>query len=217
MAPRRGRVEMRRIEDRTSRQVRFSKRRSGLFKKAFELAVLCDAEVALLVFSPGGKLYEFSSVSRLDHAACIATRLNFACGLESTLDRYQTFTNAENVVRKLDDNAQNRDEEFSLLEANSKVLEIGKRLVETNLAEMNAEELGKLEEDLCSALKWATSRKKQLMTGSLNRPEKEVVGTTTTSITEAERRSDGSNDSAAEGERAWVRPPSRAALGDVDT
>ncbi|CAL9765728.1 unnamed protein product [Musa acuminata subsp. burmannicoides] len=201
MAPRRGRVEMRRIEDRTSRQVRFSKRRSGLFKKAFELAVLCDAEVALLVFSPGGKLYEFSSVS----------------SLESTLDRYQTFTNAENVVRKLDDNAQNRDEEFALLEANSKLLEIGKRLVETNLAEMNAEELGKLEEDLCSALKWATSRKKQLMTGSLNRPEKEVVGTTTTSITEAERRSDGSNDNAAEGERAWVRPPSRAALGGVDT
>ncbi|CAL9135931.1 unnamed protein product [Musa acuminata var. zebrina] len=201
MAPRRGKVELRRIEDRTSRQVRFSKRRSGLFKKAYELAVLCDAEVGLLVFSPAGKLYEFSSVS----------------SLESTLDRYQTFTNAENVVRKLDDNAQNRDEEFSLLEANSKVLEMGKRLVETNLAEMNAEELGKLEEDLCSALKWATSRKKQLMTVSLNRPEKEVVGTTTTSITEAERRSDGSNDSAAEGERAWVRPPSRAALGDVDT
>ncbi|RZS20398.1 hypothetical protein BHM03_00052899 [Ensete ventricosum] len=51
MAPRRGRV-------------RFSKRRSGLFNKSFELAVLCDAEVVLLVFSPGGKLYEFSSVSR---------------------------------------------------------------------------------------------------------------------------------------------------------
>ncbi|URE32190.1 SRF-type transcription factor (DNA-binding and dimerization domain) [Musa troglodytarum] len=61
---RRGRVELRRIEDRTSRQVCFSKRRSGLFKKAYELSVLCDAEVALLVFSPAGKLYEFSSVSR---------------------------------------------------------------------------------------------------------------------------------------------------------
>ncbi|KAE8810280.1 Agamous-like MADS-box protein AGL14 [Hordeum vulgare] len=58
---RRGRVELRRIEDRTSRQVRFSKRRSGLFKKAFELSLLCDAEVALLVFSPAGKLYEYSS------------------------------------------------------------------------------------------------------------------------------------------------------------
>jgi hypothetical protein len=58
---RRGRVELRRIEDRTSRQVRFSKRRSGLFKKAFELSLLCDAEVALLVFSPAGKLYEYAS------------------------------------------------------------------------------------------------------------------------------------------------------------
>ena len=59
----RGRVKLARIEDKTSRQVRFSKRRSGLFKKAFELAVLCDAEVALLVFSPAGRLFEFSSCS----------------------------------------------------------------------------------------------------------------------------------------------------------
>uniref|UniRef100_M8ATH1 Uncharacterized protein n=1 Tax=Aegilops tauschii TaxID=37682 RepID=M8ATH1_AEGTA len=58
---RRGPVELRRIEDRTSRQVRFSKRRSGLFKKAFELGLLCDAEVALLVFSPAGRLYEYAS------------------------------------------------------------------------------------------------------------------------------------------------------------
>lgn len=59
----RGRVELRRIEDRTSRQVRFSKRRSGLFKKAHELSVLCEAEVALVVFSPAGRLYEFASSS----------------------------------------------------------------------------------------------------------------------------------------------------------
>ena len=59
--PRRGRVELRRIEDRVSRQVRFSKRRAGLLKKAFELSLLCDAEVALLVFSPAGRLYEYAS------------------------------------------------------------------------------------------------------------------------------------------------------------
>lgn len=57
----RGKTQMKRIENATSRQVTFSKRRSGLFKKAFELSVLCDAEVALIIFSPGGKLYEFSS------------------------------------------------------------------------------------------------------------------------------------------------------------
>ncbi|CAO2211623.1 unnamed protein product [Urochloa humidicola] len=59
----RGRVELRRIEDRISRQVRFSKRRSGLFKKARELSVLCDAQVALIVFSPAGRFYKFPSSS----------------------------------------------------------------------------------------------------------------------------------------------------------
>ncbi|KAG1330947.1 hypothetical protein COCNU_02G009150 [Cocos nucifera] len=63
---RRGKVQIRRIEDKASRQVTFSKRRGGLFKKARELAVLCDAEVGLIVFSPSGKPYEFCSSSRCD-------------------------------------------------------------------------------------------------------------------------------------------------------
>ncbi|MFQ6646323.1 hypothetical protein Gotur_019830, partial [Gossypium turneri] len=57
----RGKAQMRRIENDTSRQVTFSKRRNGLLKKAFELSVLCDAEVALIIFSPRGKLFEFAS------------------------------------------------------------------------------------------------------------------------------------------------------------
>nr|KAJ0193112.1 hypothetical protein LSAT_V11C800392370 [Lactuca sativa] len=57
----RGKVQMKRIENATSRQVTFSKRRHGLLKKACELSVLCDAEVALIIFSQKGELYEFSS------------------------------------------------------------------------------------------------------------------------------------------------------------
>ncbi|CAM6033722.1 unnamed protein product [Sphagnum compactum] len=57
----RGKIEIKKIENPTSRQVTFSKRRGGLLKKAHELAVLCDAEVALIVFSSTGKLFEFSS------------------------------------------------------------------------------------------------------------------------------------------------------------
>ncbi|KAI3471088.1 hypothetical protein Pfo_027751 [Paulownia fortunei] len=57
----RGKVQMKRIENATSRQVTFSKRRNGLLKKAYELSVLCDAEVALIIFSQKGRLYEFSS------------------------------------------------------------------------------------------------------------------------------------------------------------
>lgn len=52
---------MKRIENATSRQVTFSKRRVGLRKKAYELSVLCDVEVALIIFSQKGKLFEFSS------------------------------------------------------------------------------------------------------------------------------------------------------------
>uniref|UniRef100_A0A453R426 Uncharacterized protein n=5 Tax=Aegilops tauschii subsp. strangulata TaxID=200361 RepID=A0A453R426_AEGTS len=65
-----GRIEMarerraiRRIESAAARQVTFSKRRRGLFKKAEELAVLCDADVALVVFSSTGKLSQFASSS----------------------------------------------------------------------------------------------------------------------------------------------------------
>ncbi|KAK4847591.1 hypothetical protein QYF36_003642 [Acer negundo] len=56
-------TQMRRIENATGRQVTFSKRRNGLLKKAFELSVLCDAEVALIIFFPRGKLNEFVSSS----------------------------------------------------------------------------------------------------------------------------------------------------------
>ncbi|KAF2569992.1 hypothetical protein F2Q70_00000492 [Brassica cretica] len=57
----RGKIEMKKIENATSRQVTFSKRRNGLLKKAYELSVLCDAQVSLIVFSQRGRLYEFSS------------------------------------------------------------------------------------------------------------------------------------------------------------
>lgn len=57
----RGKVELKRIENSTNRQVTFSKRRDGLFKKSIELSILCDAEVALIVFSSSGKAYHFSS------------------------------------------------------------------------------------------------------------------------------------------------------------
>lgn len=61
----RGKIVIRRIDNSTSRQVTFSKRRSGLLKKARELSILCDAEVGLIIFSSTGKLYDYSN-TRLD-------------------------------------------------------------------------------------------------------------------------------------------------------
>ncbi|KAM0859595.1 hypothetical protein ACQ4PT_047084 [Festuca glaucescens] len=57
----RGRTEIRRIDNAVSRQVTFGKRRAGLFKKANELAVLCDVDVGLLVFSDAGQPFHYCS------------------------------------------------------------------------------------------------------------------------------------------------------------
>ncbi|XWS19817.1 hypothetical protein CRYUN_Cryun31cG0049000 [Craigia yunnanensis] len=59
----RRKIEMELVKDSSSRQVTFSKRRSGLFKKANELATLCAAQVAIVVFSPGGKPFSFGHPS----------------------------------------------------------------------------------------------------------------------------------------------------------
>ncbi|KAJ0754549.1 Floral homeotic protein AGAMOUS [Helianthus annuus] len=57
----RGKIEIKRIENNTHRQVTFCKRRNGLLKKAYELSVLCDAEITLIVFSSRGRLYEYAN------------------------------------------------------------------------------------------------------------------------------------------------------------
>lgn len=61
----RKKLEIKRIEDKSARQVTFSKRRNGLLKKARELAVLCDVEVGVVIYSSRGKLYHYCSTNRL--------------------------------------------------------------------------------------------------------------------------------------------------------
>lgn len=61
----RQKIEMKMIEDLDDRLITFSKRRSGIYKKASELATLCGAEVGVVVFSPtkSGKPYSFGHPS----------------------------------------------------------------------------------------------------------------------------------------------------------
>ncbi|KAF3654090.1 MADS-box transcription factor 31 [Capsicum annuum] len=60
----RRKIEMNKIENSQYRDVTFSKRRQGLVKKANELSILCDAQIATIVYSSTGKLYEYSSNNR---------------------------------------------------------------------------------------------------------------------------------------------------------
>ncbi|KAK6912354.1 Transcription factor, MADS-box [Dillenia turbinata] len=55
----RQKIEIAKIEKKNHLQVTFSKRRSGLFKKAGELCTLCGVEVVIIVFSPAEKAFSF--------------------------------------------------------------------------------------------------------------------------------------------------------------
>ncbi|XP_034216272.1 MADS-box protein JOINTLESS-like isoform X1 [Prunus dulcis] len=62
----RNKIKIKKIDYLPARQVTFSKRRRGLFKKAAELSVLCESEVAVVIFSATGKLFHYSSSSTKD-------------------------------------------------------------------------------------------------------------------------------------------------------
>lgn len=52
-------IKITKIDIKNHLQVTFSKRRSRLFKKASELCTLCAIEIAIIVFSPAGKVFSF--------------------------------------------------------------------------------------------------------------------------------------------------------------
>ncbi|RVW76219.1 MADS-box protein flowering locus C [Vitis vinifera] len=62
----RRKIEIKKIESKDRLMVTFSKRRAGLFKKAQQLSQLSGATIAVLVFSPAGKPFTFSSGGNFD-------------------------------------------------------------------------------------------------------------------------------------------------------
>ncbi|KAI8076628.1 uncharacterized protein B0P05DRAFT_545241 [Gilbertella persicaria] len=57
----RKKIKIQPIKDDRNRQVTFLKRKHGLMKKAYELSVLCDCEIALIIFNNSGKLVQYAS------------------------------------------------------------------------------------------------------------------------------------------------------------
>lgn len=57
----RKKIQISRIMDERNRQVTFTKRKFGLMKKAYELSVLCDCEIALIIFNSSNRLFQYAS------------------------------------------------------------------------------------------------------------------------------------------------------------
>ncbi|KAK8918826.1 MADS-box transcription factor 14 [Platanthera zijinensis] len=157
----RGRVQLKRIENKINRQVTFSKRRSGLLKKAHEISVLCDADVALIVFSNKGKLYEYSTDS----------------SMERILERYERYSYAEKALFSGEADPQaDWCLEYSKLKSRVESLQKSQRhLMGEQLDSLSFKELQHLDQQLESSLKHIRSKKIQLMLDSIAELQKKVT------------------------------------------
>ncbi|XP_035251323.1 myocyte enhancer factor 2aa isoform X6 [Anguilla anguilla] len=86
----RKKIQITRIMDERNRQVTFTKRKFGLMKKAYELSVLCDCEIALIIFNSSNKLFQYASTD-MDKVLLKYTEYN---------EPHESRTNAD-IVEKL--------------------------------------------------------------------------------------------------------------------
>ncbi|XP_012469371.1 agamous-like MADS-box protein TM6 isoform X2 [Gossypium raimondii] len=152
----RGKIEIKKIENATNRQVTYSKRRNGLFKKAQELTVLCDAKVSLIMFSSTGKFHEFLSPN-------ISTK--------GVFDLYQKATGIDlwnSHYERMDENYRR------LKEINKKLRREIRQRMGGDLNELNIKELQALEAKMDSSLLAIRERKYHVIKTQTDKHKKKV-------------------------------------------
>nr|BBC77268.1 MADS-box transcription factor [Habenaria radiata] len=156
----RGKIEIKRIENTTNRQVTFCKRRNGLLKKAYELSVLCDAEVALVIFSSRGRLYEYANNS-----------------VKGTIDRYKKASSDNSSSGSISTtNAQYYLQEASKLRQQITSLQNSNRhLMGEALSTMNLRDLKQLETRLEKGINKIRSKKNDLLYAEIEYMQKREV------------------------------------------
>nr|ATU82384.1 translated dormancy associated MADS-box [Prunus mume] len=143
----RKKIKIKKIDYLPARQVTFSKRRRGIFKKAAELSVLCESEVAVVIFSATGKLFDYSSSS-----------------IKDVIERYKARTNG---VEKSDEQSlelqlenENRIKLSTELEEKNRQL---RRMKGEDLEELDLDELLKLEQLVEATLVRVMETKEELI------------------------------------------------------
>nr|AIU94278.1 DAM6 for dormancy associated MADS-box transcription factor [Prunus pseudocerasus] len=152
----REKIKIKKIDYLPARQVTFSKRRRGLFKKAAELSVLCESEVAVVIFSATGKLFDYSSSS-----------------IEDVIERYKAHTNGVQKSNKQFLELQLENENHIKL---SKELEEKSRQLRQmkgeDLEGLNLDELLKLEQLVEGSLGRVIETKEELIMSEIIALEK---------------------------------------------
>ncbi|XP_014490895.1 protein TRANSPARENT TESTA 16 [Vigna radiata var. radiata] len=143
----RGKIEIKRIENTTTRQVTFSKRRGGLIKKTKELSVLCDAQIGIIIFSSTGKMWQWCTES---------------FRMEQIIEKYQRATGAR--IAECDHPREEFIHDMAMLRQETLRLELGiQRYLGEEIGCLQFEDLTKLEEELENSVAKVRNRQNELL------------------------------------------------------
>ncbi|XP_058225379.1 agamous-like MADS-box protein AGL66 isoform X1 [Rhododendron vialii] len=162
------------IENDAKRQLTFSRRRNGLIKKAYELSVLCNIDVALVFHSPNGHFSHFSAKSRIEDVLYRFVSLDH--------DKRRALENQEYLIRTIDE-IRNEDDialkTFSPTDSNSIAKKLHEEIItleqqiqmaqeqlsiyEPNISYASAEELESCEKALLKTMIRLIQRKNDVI------------------------------------------------------
>ncbi|KAK2399920.1 protein TRANSPARENT TESTA [Trifolium repens] len=149
----RGKIEIKRIQNTTTRQVTFSKRRTGLIKKTHELSVLCEAKIGLIIFSSTGKLFQYCSEPY---------------SMDQIIEKYHRSSGKRIMVEHDDHHINHQREEMlndmAMLRQESHRIELGiQRYLGADMNGFKFDDLVKLEEELEISLAKVRNRQIELL------------------------------------------------------
>ncbi|KAK6464131.1 hypothetical protein DFJ63DRAFT_327927 [Scheffersomyces coipomensis] len=106
----RRKIDIQPLTDDRNKTVTFVKRKGGLFKKAYELAVLCNVEIAVLIVGSNDKVHEFSSVNSKEVINAYESKLRNRERIDSksleTFEVYKKKTYLHEPLTRMSDGKQ---------------------------------------------------------------------------------------------------------------
>ncbi|KNA04593.1 hypothetical protein SOVF_198240 [Spinacia oleracea] len=153
----RGKIQIKKIENNTNRQVTYSKRRNGLFKKANELSVLCDATVSIVMISNSNKLHEFLTPGTTTTKE-VYDKYQAAMGVDLWAKQYQKM---QEELQKLNDINRGLQKDI-------------RRRMGDCLEDLTYHELSSLKEEMVNSVKVIRERKAKKIENHIDTTKKKV-------------------------------------------